>query len=400
MKVLKRPPGDTFTIRLFFELTNKIKKPVDCIYMWSPVIDPAYRGYWDYTPYWEDGHWYPKKWCPETEFEFKQTILDYIQNDTIVIGVKDHLTSNNFNPWLDKLPVMVEYFKNFADYYADKKVILLTSLENLDAYLQNDNLTIVPWGGDLTNQMLEYKSLTPCTEKNFNSKTTFLSLNRNPRSHRAMTVSLLHGLGLQKHGLISCMFKDEINNLIEYTKWQFTKDQSNIKILMNNGFNILKSSELSLNDNKEIYTTGPNDNVTNFENVLSEYYKNTFVEIISETSYTEKAYLLTEKTLNSIYGCNFPILLCGQGSVKFLRDMGLDVFDDIVDHSYDSIENPVDRLYRAITDNIELLINSNKTKQLWKDNQNRFLANIAFVKNDIYKYYTNRATTEFMRAIQ
>jgi hypothetical protein len=215
-----------------------------------------------------------------------------------------------------------------------------------------------------------------------------------------MTVSLLHGLGLQKHGLISCMFKDEINNLIEYTKWQFTKDQSNIKILMNNGFNILKSSELSLNDNKEIYTTGPNDNVTNFENVLSEYYKNTFVEIISETSYTEKAYLLTEKTLNSIYGCNFPILLCGQGSVKFLRDMGLDVFDDIVDHSYDSIENPVDRLYRAITDNIELLINSNKTKQLWKDNQNRFLANIAFVKNDIYKYYTNRATTEFMRAIQ
>ena len=61
MIILKRPPGDTFTIRLFFNLINKVKEPADCIYMWSPVIDPVYTGYWDYTPYWEDGHWYPKK---------------------------------------------------------------------------------------------------------------------------------------------------------------------------------------------------------------------------------------------------------------------------------------------------------------------------------------------------
>ena len=399
MIILKRPPGDTFTIRLFFNLINKVKEPADCIYMWSPVIDPVYTGYWDYTPYWEDGHWYPKKWYPETEFEFKQTILNYIQHDTIVLGIKDHLTSNNFNPWLEDTPVMVEYLRNFADYYADKKVILLTSLENLNAYLTNDNLSVVSWGGDLTNQMLEYKTLVPVTNKNFNSTYTFLSLNRNPRSHRAMLVSLLYGLGLQQHGLISCMFRDTVTDVLEYTGWQFTQEQSNTQALIANGFNILKTAKLSLNDDREIYKTSPNDNVTNFKDVLSEYYESTFVEIISETSYTEKAYLLTEKTLNSIYGCNFPILLCGQGCVKFLRNMGLDMFDDIVDHSYDSIENPIDRLYKAVTDNMELLTNGDKTKQLWKENQHRFLANIDFVKNDIYKYYTDRATEEFTRAI-
>lgn len=400
MKILKRPPGDTFTIRLFYNLIRKIKEPADCIYLWTPIIDPEYKGYWDHTPYWEGEHWYPKRWYPETEFEFKKQILEYIKNDTIVLGVKDHLTSKNFNPWLEKMPVIVEYLQDFANFYSNKKVIIFTSVENLDAYVQAPNLTIVPWGGDLTNQMLEYQALAPCTEKNFDSSITFLSLNRNPRSHRAMTVSLLYGLGIQDHGLISCMFKDDIDNLFDYTEWQFTKEQQDIKNLIGNGFDILKKSKTSLNDDKEIYTTGPNDNVTNFKNVLSEYYKNTFVEIINETSYTEKAYLLTEKTLNSVYGCNFPILLCGQGSVKFLRDMGLDVFDDIIDHSYDSIENPIDRLYTAITSNIELLTNSDKTKQLWIDNKHRFLNNINFVKNDLYKYYADRATEQFTRTIQ
>ena len=399
MIILKRPPWDTFTIRLFFNLTKKIKGPVDSIYLWSPVIDPKYQGYWDYTPYWEGEHWYPKRWCPESELEFKRQILDYIKNDTIVLGIKDHLTSYNFNPWKDQTPVMVEYLQNFVTYYADKKIIILTSMENLEAYLQAPNLTIVPWGGDLTNQMDEYKTLDPVVEKNFNSDYIFLNLNRNKRSHRAVTVSLLYGLGIQQHGLISCMFRDAVDDVFEFTQWEFTNEQQYIKTIISNGFTLLKCAELSLNDDEDIYGKVPNDNVTNFKNVLSEYYKNTFVEIISETSYTEKAYLLTEKTLNSIYGCNFPILLCGQGSVKFLRDMGLDMFDDIVNHSYDSIENPIDRLYKAITDNLELLTNSEKTKQIWKDNQHRFLANINFAKNNIYKYYADRADKQFTQAI-
>jgi hypothetical protein len=399
MIILKRPPGDTFTIRVFFNLISKIKRPADCIYLWSPIIDPKYQGYWDYTPYWEGGHWYPKKWYPETEFEFKQQILDYIKNDLIVLGVKDHLTSYNFNPWTETMPVMVEYLQDFANFYADKKIIIITSMENLSAYVQAPNLTIVPWGGDITNQMTEYKRLIPVVEKNFNSDRIFLNLNRNKRSHRAVTVSLLYGLGIQDKGLISCMFKDIIKDIFDFTKWQFNDKQQDIKLLIGKGFDILKDAELSLNDEEDIYGDAPNDNVTNFSDMLSNYYRETFVEIISETSFTEKSYLLTEKTLNSIYGCNFPILLCGQGSVKFLRDMGLDVFDDIVNHSYDSIENPVDRIYKAITDNIELLTNSEKTKELWKNNQHRFLANINFVKNDLYKYYAERADKEFTQAI-
>lgn len=37
------------------------------------------------------------------------------------------------------------------------------------------------------------------------------------------------------------------------------------------------------------------------------------------------------------------LLFSVQGAVQYLRDMGFDVLDDVVDHRYDTIENPIDR---------------------------------------------------------
>ena len=100
--------------------------------------------------------------------------------------------------------------------------------------------------------------------------------------------------------------------------------------------------------------------------------------------------MITEKTANSILGCCFPIWISSQGTVNFLRSVGLDVFDDIVDHTYDTIENPIDRLYRAVTDNLELLINVERTKSLWIQNHNRFLQNVEFFRKDLWQFYNTR----------
>jgi hypothetical protein len=133
------------------------------------------------------------------------------------------------------------------------------------------------------------------------------------------------------------MFRDRVDDLVGYAGWPFTEEQHHIKDLMDCGSQEFKICPPHLNDDKDIYYWGNNDNVSNFKNKLTPYYKNTFVEIVSETSFGEKSFLLTEKTLNSIYGCSFPILLCSQGTVAFLRSMGMDMFDDVIDHSYDSI---------------------------------------------------------------
>ena len=129
---------------------------------------------------------------------------------------------------------------------------------------------------------------------------------------------------------------------------------------------------------------------------LVDYYKNTFVEIICETTYTENSFLITEKTQHSVFGCSFPIWVSSPGTVKFMREMGLDVFDDIIDHSYDIVENPIDRMYLAISKNKELLTNPN-IKDIWKENMPRFIKNVEFVKKGMYDFYSNRATKQISK---
>ena len=288
-------------------------------------------------------------------------------------------------------PLIAEYISDLIDLYIDKKFIVFTSVENLESYIPSFNSRIIPWGGDITNHQQEYKTLSPITTKNLNSKYNYLSLNRNHRPHRSMLVALLHGLNIQNSGLISCMFKDK---LIKLPKWKVSTD------IFSKGLTKFKEVSMLLTDNEAIYEGSNNDNPSNFKNKLTPYYQNTFVEIITETSYIETAFNLTEKTLHSIYGCSFPILLSSQGSVAFLRSMGMDMFDDIINHSYDDIVDPADRMYCAITDNIEILTNNEKVKQLWVDNQARFANNVDFAKNKMYNFYTHRAEELFSKALQ
>ena len=390
MIVLKRPPYDDFTFRLFYKLTKKFESTSNIIYIWSAVLDPSYTFSYQNND----------EWCIENEIYFRKKLMRSIDLGVIILGIKDHLTSGEFNPYLEKKPNMINNLNKFLNYYSDKKIILFSSLENLESYIDVDHVKIVKWGGDLTNQWFEYKKLAPVLDKNLSSEKTFLSLNRNSRAHRAAVVSLIYGLGLQNNGLISCMFKDKISDIVKFINWNFSNDQIHIKTLFQKGFNVFEKSILSITDERDIYKSGHNDNITNFKNKLTEYYKNTFVEIISETSYTESCFLLTEKTLNSIYGCNFPIIICSQNSVEFLRNLGMDMFDDVIDHSYDKISDPIDRLYSAIVDNIELLTNNENTKKLWLKNRSRFLANIEFAKKDIYDFYTKRAEREFEKAVK
>ena len=381
MGILKRPPGDEFTFRLFFKLKSKIQRPSDSIYLWSAMLDPNYQfGWWE-----SEG-----VWVEENELNYRAHLLESIKQDVVIIGIKDHLTSKNFNPWIQKIPTIVEYLIDMFNYYSDKKFILITSVENLESYISNNNVSIVCWGGDLTNQQAEYNNLNPIVNKNFDSKHTFLSLNRNNRAQRLILLSMVHGMNIQEHGLISCMFREELTDPFVDTQWQFD-NQLEAKELVRSGFCKLMSSNSLLSDDKDIYGSATNDNVSNFETKLIPYYQNTFVELITETSYTETAYLLTEKTLNSIYGCNFPILLCGCGSVELLRKIGFDVFDDIIDHSYDTIQNPIERMHRAVADNLTLLTDNATTKKLWLENKHRFLSNVNVAKTTMYEFYSKRA---------
>ena len=101
---------------------------------------------------------------------------------------------------------------------------------------------------------------------------------------------------------------------------------------------------------------------------------------------------------SDLYGCNFPILLSGVGAVAHLRELGFDMFDDVVDHSYDLLPNPIDRIIAAVDNNSRLITDIQYIKEKWVCAKDRFLFNVSVAK-DIYKLYNKRAHVQFNNLI-
>lgn len=81
-----------------------------------------------------------------------------------------------------------------------------------------------------------------------------------------------------------------------------------------------------------------------------------YINLVTETNVCNDTPMLSEKTFKPILAGQLFILLSSPGAVQFLRDIGIDTFDDIINHSYDNtidirsriqqISDQVDRLER------------------------------------------------------
>ena len=75
-----------------------------------------------------------------------------------------------------------------------------------------------------------------------------------------------------------------------------------------------------------------------------EDYCATDIEVVLETLFDDERLHLTEKSLRPI-ACGHPFILAAtHGSLQYLRNYGFRTFGNIIDESYDLIENPLDRL--------------------------------------------------------
>ena len=117
-------------------------------------------------------------------------------------------------------------------------------------------------------------------------------------------------------------------------------------------------------------------NSHNFIANLLPVYKNTAVEIITETTAAEGTAHLTEKYVNCVFGKCFPIIIGTFKNVELYRSMGYDMFDDIIDHSYDYEPNPFYRMKMAIDANIEIISDRDLAISLHEENKERFENNI------------------------
>ena len=377
IKIISKAPNDEFTLLLFTTLVQSLVCNYEAYYIWSnpPKIFTKFL----------------------TNTKFSKT--------NIIIGIKDLLDLwQDHNFWKDTTQAGIAMLDSVASEYPDKNFIIFTSLENINLEsTQSTNIQYVPWGGDIVNQADSYQTIVPVSDKNFDSTRTFISLNRHGRAHRLVTLSYIFGREYDQFGYISYLGQEQPNathfdNLLDGISWKFEERHAGFRDVIITGYKKFYKNKSLLVDNYKIYNQ-ENDNVTNFTQSLRSKYQNSFIEIVSESSFSAPSYMLTEKTLNSIYGCNFPIILSGVGVVAHLRELGFDMFDDIVDHNYDTISNPIDRIISAIEDNKKLLTDSFYVKVQWKNNEHRFQNNIKIANKTMYEWYNHRTRNQFNQLV-
>lgn len=370
INTISRPVNDD---RFSFSLLEELVSSVDCEY-------DAYH-IWTMTPK------RFKKFLGKTDFG---------QSPNAIIAIKDGLDMwEDYNFWHSKCQAGIHLLDDTAAKFPTTNFVVLTSLEDVHKEkITSPNLQFVSWGGDLMNQYSEYQNLEPVLEKNFESDRVFISLNRHKRDHRIMLVSYLFGQGLEQYGNITflqCLPQSFKKEFLDEVFWEFDIPRhDHFRSIVISGYDRMLKNSDSLLGEYDIYPGDDNDNIENFNTQLRPMYRDSFVEIITETTFCSPAYHLTEKTWHAFSGCNFPIFLFGQGGVQHLRDMGFDVFDDVVCHAYDNVSNPIDRIMMAIEMNKGLLTNLDLVKDLWEVNRHRFGKNIE-VTQTLGEKYRKRA---------
>ena len=139
---------------------------------------------------------------------------------------------------------------------------------------------------------------------------------------------------------------------------------------------------------------GPQHTLT-YENNL---YRHAYINVVTETQYEwEGVEHITEKSIQPFFYYQIPIFLSTPGHVESMkRKWGLDFFEDIINHSYDSIESPSLRFNKITREILRLSKMENEIKEFFKNNQDRFEKNKEIIK-DISKCTIDR---DFFRSLK
>lgn len=110
---------------------------------------------------------------------------------------------------------------------------------------------------------------------------------------------------------------------------------------------------------------GGTDNDENFVR-LAPLYASCLTNVVTETQYVERPGIVTEKTLLAMIAEQIPIVIGHPGIVQDCRDLGFDMFDDLVNNTYDHLPNDT-RAESALHKNKNLILGNVKIDQHIQD---------------------------------
>ena len=248
----------------------------------------------------------------ETVDEFNQTNGNIYHSESARQQVKLSNFKSVFGLYAQKLPVVLIHSEKRSD--------------NLTRYEQIKCVGVYWWSHALISlDWFRYAQLDPALHKR---KVThdFLIYNRawsGTREYRIKFVELL-----VEHGLVDqCLTWFSESDGIHYTDYKF----------INPGFN-------TTNTQLEKYFKASTVDSTASADYCSNDYVSTQIEVVLETLFDDERLHLTEKSLRPI-ACGHPFMLASTcGSLEYLRSYGFETFDGLIDETYDTVHDPVERL--------------------------------------------------------
>jgi hypothetical protein len=250
----------------------------------------------------------------------------------------------------------------------------IPELCNIEKFYKNaniDNIVVIHWNHNLNEiyngplKLIEFPTHSFEFVQNFSNRRdewehvknktkdyNFMCLNGNPRKHRKLLYDYLISLDINSLTTLSTDNKsNKHTDVLKYANYNF-------------------------------------DNTQNFIN-LAEIYKSTAVNIVSETMYYEPCGIITEKTLQAFGALQLPLIIGHCGAVSDARNCGFDMFDDIIDNSYDDLPNEI-RWKSAIDLNMHVLHNKFKYEELMP----RLLKNQNYICSGYAEYLLNSVNTQ------
>ncbi len=151
--------------------------------------------------------------------------------------------------------------------------------------------------------------------------------------------------------------------------------------------NVVGANNKRSGEKKQNFINSPGTFAEVWNSGLNNIFVRSGVSLISESVDSQFGAVFTEKTHYSIIGLTFPIWIGGKAQANTWKTMGFDVFDDVINHSYQWHNTLIERCYHAIADNLHLLQNLDHVRNLRNQHADRLLQNRELLlSNHLQKY--------------
>ena len=139
------------------------------------------------------------------------------------------------------------------------------------------------------------------------------------------------------------------------------------------------------------------DNRNIVQKLTPECFTNCYINIITETWQSTNEIHISEKSFRPFYFMQLPIFVATHNHVKYLKNrFGFDLFDDLIDHSYDSEPDWKKRMLLVLDEIKRLNNNKELVIDFYKKNKDRFENNLKIILNE---YKSNDTISYFKKII-